>query len=29
MLNWLHIFSDKNLQQELEKAKNMAIEKVK
>ena len=29
MLNWLHIFSDKNLPQELEKAKNMAIEKVK
>lgn len=29
MLNWLHIFLDKNLPQELEKAKNMAIEKVK
>lgn len=29
MLNWLHIFPDKNLPQELEKAKNMAIEKVK
>lgn len=29
MLNWLYIFPDKNLLQELEKAKNMAIEKVK
>lgn len=29
MLNWLYIFPDKNLPQELEKAKNMAIEKVK
>ena len=29
MLNWLHIFLDKNLPQELEKAKDMAIEKVK
>lgn len=29
MLNWLRIFPDKNLPQELEKAKNMAIEKVK
>ena len=29
MLNWLHIFLGKNLPQELEKAKNMAIEKVK
>ena len=29
MLNWLNIFPDKNLPQELEKAKNMAIEKVK
>ena len=26
---WLYIFPDKNLPQELEKAKNMAIEKVK